>query len=325
MKRREFMTLIGSAFAWPLAARAQQAANVTRIGFLGLFSASSHATRVEALRAGLRDFGYVEGQNILLEFRWAEGDFDRLPALAAELVGLNVDVLVTHATPGALAAKQATKTIPIIITAVTDVLALGLVSSLSHPGGNVTGLTFFNPELSAKRLELVKEVVPSLAKVAVLLNPDNPANRLVLLGLGRTAQALKVELHTFEAREPGDFERAFAAMATEQIGAVVLHEDTMLSANVKAIANLAASHRLPGCGFPEFAVAGGLIAYGIDYPDMDRRAATFVDKVLRGVKAANIPIEQPTKYQLAINLTTAKALGLTVPATLLARADEVIE
>ena len=326
MRRRDVITLLGAATAaWPLGASAQQPAKVARIGFLGLVSASSHASRVEALRAGLRDLGYVEGKNLLIEFRWANGQYDRLPALATELVRRNVDVIVTHGAAGALAAKQATTTTPIVITAVADMLALGLVSSLSRPGENVTGLTFFNPELAAKRLELLKESVPQLAKAAVLLNPDNPANRLILQGLEMTAKALKVGLQPFEARGPSDFERAFTTMVNQHIGAAVIHEDTMLNANVKAIAHLAAMHRLPSCGFPEFAVAGGLMAYGVNFPDMDRRAATFVDKILKGAKPGDLPVERSTKFTLIVNLKTAKAIGLTLPTSILLRGDEVIE
>jgi putative ABC transport system substrate-binding protein len=327
MKRREFITLLGgAAAAWPLAARSQQAPKVARIGYLGLVSASWHTPRVTAFRAGLRDLGYVEGKDIVIEFRWAEGQYDRLAALAAELVRLNVDVIVTHAAPGALAAKKATSTIPIVITAIGDLLDLGLVESLARPGGNVTGLSFFNAELIAKRLELLKEVAPSLAKAAVLLNSDNAAGRqLILRAMEPTAKALKVELLPFEARGPGDFEGAFAAMVSQQVGAVVLHEDPMLNANSKAIADIAATHRLPTGGFPEFVTAGGLLAYGIHFPDMDRRAAAFVDKILKGAKPAYLPVERSTKFTTIVNLRTARAIGIDMPTSILLRADEVIE
>jgi putative tryptophan/tyrosine transport system substrate-binding protein len=239
MRRRQFITLLGAASAWPLPVRAQQRAKVARIGYLGLVSASWHTARVTAFRAGLRDLGYVEGKDIVIEFRWAESQYDRLPALAAELVRLNVDVIVTHTVPGAFAAKKATSTIPIVITAIADLLDLGLVESLARPGGNLTGLSFFNAELIAKRLELLKEVAPSLAKAAVLLNSDNAAGRqLILRALEPTAKALKVELLPFETRGPGDFEGAFAAMVSQQVGAVVLHEDPMLNANSKAIVDI---------------------------------------------------------------------------------------
>ncbi len=286
MRRREFIAALGASAAWPLAARAQQRAKVAHIGYLGLASASWHTPRVTAFRAGLRDLGYTEGKNIVIVFRWAEGRYDQLPALVAELVRLDVDVIVTHTVPGAIAAKQATSTIPIVITAASDLLAFGLVESLARPGGNLTGSSFFNAELVAKRLELLKELAPSLAKAAVLLNANNPAGtQLILRELEPTAKALKVELLTFEARGPGDFERVFAAMVSQQIGAAVLHEDPMFNANSQAIVDILARHRLPTCGFPEFAAAGGLMAYGINLPELDRRAAVFVDKISQGCKA----------------------------------------
>ena len=235
------------------------------------------------MRAGLRELGYVEGKDIIIETRWAEQDYDRLPALAAELVGLNVDIILTHAVPGTLAASRATKTIPIVITAVSDLVVLGVVSSLSRPGGNVTGLSIFTPELLAKRLDLIKDVLPSLTKVAVFLNADNPiGSRMALDEVATMAATLKVELVPVEVRGPDDFGRAFAAIASQKVGAAVLHEDPALNANSQALADLAAKHRLPTCGFPEFARAGGLIGYGIHFPDMDRRAASFVDKISQG-------------------------------------------
>jgi putative tryptophan/tyrosine transport system substrate-binding protein len=325
MRRREFITLLGgAAAAWPLSARAQPA-KTARIGFLGLVSASSHASRIAALRAGLRDLGWIEGRNLFIEFRWAEGHYDRLPALAEELLRLNIDVLVTHGAAGALAAKKATLTIPIVITAVGDMLALGLISSLSRPGGNITGLSLFAAELTAKRLELVKEAVPSVTRVAILLNPGNASTQFVLSETEATAKASKVELRAFEARLPADFAQVFAAMADQQVGALVIHEDTMLNANVNSLAVFAAVRRLPSSGFPEFVRAGGLLAYGINFPDTDYRAAAFVDKILKGAKAGDLPVERSTKFNLIVNLQTARALGLDLPPTLLARADEVIE
>ena len=326
MRRREFITLLGGATAWPLAARAQQGNKVWRIGFLGLVSASSHVPRVEALRRGLRELGYVEGKNLVIEFRWAEGRYDRLPALADELVRLNLDVILTHTLPGAIAVAKATTTIPIVITAAGDIVAAGLVASLSRPGGNVTGQTFFNPELAAKRIELLKETIPALIKVAVLLNANNPAGAPILLNVMEpTAKALKVELLKFEARSASDLDGVFSAMNDQQIGAVVLHEDPLLNASAKPIADLAARWRLPTCGFPEFAVAGGLMAYGVNFPDLDHRAAAFVDKILKGAKPADLPIEQATRFRLIVNLKTAKAAGIEVPTSVLLRADELIE
>jgi putative tryptophan/tyrosine transport system substrate-binding protein len=324
MKRREFITLIGGAAAWPLAARAQQPA-MPVVGFLGALSASGWATRVEALRAGLRDLGYVEGKNIVVEFRWAEGNYDRLVDLAGELVRLKVDVLVTHGTPGVLAAKQATSTIPIVMAVVGDALGSGLVSSLARPDRNVTGLTFFNPELIAKRLELLKEAMPGLTDVGILLNLANPMNEPILPQLTPVAQSLKLALHQFHVRAPADFEGAFAAMAAKRIGALVVIDDAVLLANAPAVAALALKQRLPSCGWTDFAVDGGLMAYGVNFPDMFRRAATFVDKILKGAKPSDLPVERSTKFELVINLKTAKALGLSVPPMLLVRADEVIE
>jgi putative tryptophan/tyrosine transport system substrate-binding protein len=325
MRRREFITLLGgAAAAWPLSARAQPA-KTARIGFLGLVSASSHASRIAALRAGLRDLGWIEGRNLFIEFRWAEGHYDRLPALAEELLRLNIDVLVTHGAAGALAAKKATSTIPIVITAVGDMLPLGLISSLSRPGGNVTGLSLFAAELTAKRLELVKEAVPSVTRVAILLNPGNASTQFVLSETEATAKASKVELRAFEARQPADFVQVFAAMADQQVGALVIHEDTMLNANANSIAVFAAVRRLPSSGFPEFVRAGGLLAYGINFPDTDYRAAAFVDKILKGAKAGDLPVKRSTKFNLMVNLQTARALGVEIPPMLIARADEVVE
>ena len=323
MQRREFITLLGgAAAAWPLAARAQQPA-MPVIGFLGSLSASDF--RVEALRAGLRDLGYVQGKNIAIELRWAEGNYDRLPTLVADLVRLKVDVIVTHGTPGALAAKQATTTIPIVVAAVGDPLASGVVTSLARPGGNVTGLTFFNPEIAAKRLELLKEALPGLTDVGILLNSANPANDPTLPQMRSVAQHLKLELHQFDARAPADFEGAFAAMVTQRVGAFVVVEDPMLISNVPMVAALALQQRLPSCAWPDFAIAGGLMAYGVDFPDMFRRAATLVDKILKGAKPGDLPIERATKFEIIVNLKTAKALGLSIPYNLLVRANEVIE
>jgi putative ABC transport system substrate-binding protein len=326
MRRREFITLLGGAAAtsWPAVARAEQS-KLARIGFLGLVSASSHASRVAALRTGLRDLGWIEGRNVVIEFRWAEGNYERLPALAEELVRLNVDVLVTHGSSGALAARKATSTVPIVITAVADLLALGLVESLSRPGGNITGLSFFNAELAAKRVELLKEAIPTLTKAGLLLNANNASNPLILGEVEPTAKALNVTVQPFEVDQSSDFGRTFAAMADQQIGAVVIHEDTMLNAKATALAVHAAVRRLPSCGFPEFVRAGGLIAYGVNFPDTDYRAAAFIDKILKGAKPQDLPIERWTRFNVIVNLQTAKALGVTLPTSLLLRADEVIE
>ena len=326
MRRREFITLLGGTAAWPLVARAQQpSAKVFRIGFLGTPTADSLPKRPEAFRAGLRDLGYREGRDFVIEYRWADDDYDRLPALLADLIRLRVDVIVTHGTPAALAAKQATTTMPIVVAVVADALGSGVVSSLSRPGGNVTGLTFFAPELNAKRLELLKETLPGLTDVSILLNLVNPMNEPILPQMSRVAQPLKLELHQFDVRAPADFEGAFAAMAAQRVGALVVIDDAMLIANAPAVAALALKQRLPSCGWPDFAIDGGLMAYGVDIADMFRRAATYVDKILKGAKPGDLPVERSTKFETIVNLKTAKTLGLTIPYSLLARADEVIE
>ena len=329
MRRREFVGVLGGVAAatiWPRASRAQQSSGkVFRIGFLGLPAADSLPKRTEAFRAGLRDLGYQEGRDIVIEYRWADSHYDRLPALLAELINLRVDVIVTHGTPGVMAAKQATSTIPIVIATVGDAVASGLVASLARPGGNVTGLTFFQPELNAKRLELLKETVPDLTDVGLLLNSANQMNEPVLPQVSQVAQSLKLELHQFDVREPGEFEGAFASMEAKRVRALVVFDDAMLIGNAQAVAALALKHGLYSCGFPEFATAGGLLAYGVNFPDMFRRAATFVDKILKGTKPADLPVEQAARFQTILNLATAKALGLSVPSSLLLRADEVIE
>ena len=330
MRRREFITLLGGAatasLGWPRAVPAQQPpTKVFRIGFLGLPTASSLPQRPEAFRAGLRDLGYREGRDFVIDYRWADGDYDRLPSLLDDLIRLKVDVIVTHGTPGVLAAKRATTTIPIVCAVVGDALRSGIVSSLARPGGNVTGLTFFLPELAAKRLELLKEVLPAVSAVGILLNSANPMNDPILSQMNSIAQPLKVELHQFDAQSPADFDKAFAAMAVRHVGALAVFEDAMLNANAPAVAALALKQRLPSCGWPDFAVRGGVMGYGVDFPDMFRQAATFVDKIIKGAKPGELPIERATKFEIIVNLKTAKALGLSIPYNLLVRANDVIE
>jgi len=323
--RRDFITSLGGAAAWPLAARAQQPQRLARIGYLGLTSASQQPYGgSDAFRAGLRDLGYVEGRNLHIECRFAEGDENRLPGLVAELVALNVDVIVSYAT-GVPAARRATATIPIVQAVGGDLVALGIVASLAHPGGNVTGSTFFVPELMAKRLELLKEVVPSMTRAGVLLLRGNPWTGGILEKMGATAKALLVELQPIEVRGPREFESAFSAWADKQIGGLVTLDHAYFLANIDAVAALAAKDRLPSIGPLELPAAGGLMAYGVNFSDFFRRAAYFVDKILKGAKPGDIPVEQATKFKLVLNLKTAKALGLDLPATVLARADEVIE
>jgi ABC-type uncharacterized transport system substrate-binding protein len=312
--------------AAPLAAHAQQAGKVPRIGFLGVTSESAFGDRLGAFRDGLRDRGYVEGKNLVIEFRWAEGHYDRLPALAAELVGLPVDLLVTHGAPGTWAAKRATTTLPIVMAVSGDAVATGLVASLARSGGNITGTTFFSPELNAKGVELLKEAVPRIRRVAVLVNPDNPLKGPTLHGMARTATSLKLELQPVETRGPREFESAFAAMATQRVDALAITDDLILINNARGLAALATKRRLPStAGFREFATAGGLMSYGVDLPGQFRQAAVFVDKLLKGAKAADLPVEQVTKFELVVNLKTAKTLGLTIPQSVLLRADEVIQ
>jgi putative tryptophan/tyrosine transport system substrate-binding protein len=309
----------------PLTSEAQQAGKAHRIAFLGSTSPSGYASQMKAFRGGLRDLGYVEGQNLVIEFRWAQGKYERLPELAAELVRLKPDVLVTHGVPGTLAAKRATNTIPIVIGVVGEAVAIGAVEGLARPGGNVTGSSFFVPELNAKRLEVLKEAFPRLSRVGVLLNRDNAVNMHVLKAMEQTAQALKIQLQSVEARDPADLENAVSTLVKGHASAIAVEDDAMLLAHAERIADLARKYQLPTIGFVEYARAGGLMAYGVNFQDLWRRAAGFVDKILRGARPADLPVEQPTKFELVINLKAAKALGLTIPQSVLGRADQVIE
>jgi putative ABC transport system substrate-binding protein len=323
MQRRHFIALVGGvAAAWPLVLYAQPLGRMARIGFLGSASATGSAKPVEALRTGLRDLGYVEGRNIVIEFRWAEGEYDRLSDLVAELIRLNVDVIVTHGTPGTRTAKKATSTIPIVMAISGDAIATGLVTSLARPQANVTGSTFFIPQLNAKRLELVKEICPHVARVAALSNPNNPVSKPIIPAMQAAATPLKLEFDVAEAHGPSEFDSAFASMAKRRVDAVVVTED---AASFGAIATLAAANNLASIGAQEYAQAGGLIGYGVNLLGLYRRAAYFVDKILKGAKPADLPIEQPTRFELVINLKTAKTLGLEIAPAMLARADEIIE
>jgi ABC-type uncharacterized transport system substrate-binding protein len=315
--------------AAPLAAEAQQAAKVPRIGYLaGNLAPSPHLT--EAFLQGLRDLGYVEGRNVVIEYRDAEGKFERLPALAAELVALKVDVIMTGGTPHALAAKQATKTIPIVFAAdAADAVGSGIVPSLARPGGNVTGLSLLGPELVGKCLELLKQAVPGVSRVAFLWHPGVFPERTekdMLKEAEVAARALGVRPQFVEARGPADFDRAFSEMTRARAGALTVLPSAMLSNERRRLVDLAAKNRLPAVySSREFVDAGGLMAYGPNVADLLRRAATYVDKILKGTKPADLPVEQPTKFELVINLKTAKALGLTIPPLLLLRADQVIQ
>ena len=327
-RRRQFLITAGALLAMPLRGLAQQpAATIPQIGFLGVSTPAAWAPRVDAFRAGLRDLGYVEGKNIAIEFRFAEGQYDRLPALAAELVRLKVDVIVTHSAPGALAAKQATAAIPIpvVMTNISDAVGSGIVASLARPGGNITGDTFFVPELAAKRLELLKDAFPRLRRVAVLTNPDNAATGHALKAMDIAAKELNVVLLQFNVRSPADFDGAFATMAKEKADALAVIEDIVLIQIHKRITESAVKQRLPSIGFVEYADAGGLFGYGPNNVALYRRAAVFVDKILKGARPADIPIERPTTFEFAINMKTARALGFTVSNATRLRADREIE
>ena len=295
--------------------------------YLASGSSSTAAAFIEAFRQGLRELGWVEGQNIVIDYRFAEGRFDRLPDLAAELVRLKVDLIVAAPAPAAVAAKNATATIPIVMISVSDPVGTGLIASLARPGGNVTGLSFsVGLELFGKQLELLKETVPKVRRVAILSNPANPAHALLIKDVKVAARSLGVQLQLLEARGPDEFDGAFAAMADERVGALLVVADAMFSVHQARLADLAAKNRLPSMhGLRAYVEAGGLIYYGPNFPDQWRRAATFVDRIFKGAKPADLPVQQPTKFELVINLKTAKALGLTIPPSLLLRADEVIQ
>ena len=329
MKMRDFITLVGGAAAtWPLTARAQQAARIPRIGYLSPGSASGgFQSRDEAFRQALRDLGYVESSTIAIQYRFAEGRFDRLPELAAELVRLNVDVIVAVVTQASLAAKDATNSIPIVMVAVSDPVSSGLVASLRHPGANVTGTSGMTGEVVGKSLELLREAAPGISRVAVLWNPDNTVFQTQLLrGAQAAAAVLGVQLKTFGMQGPDELDLAFSAITAERADALLVLADPGLALHQQRIVAFAERSRLPAMyGIKEFAASGGLMTYAANMMDQFRRAASYVDKILKGAKAADLPVEQPTKFELVINLKTARALGLHVPTTLLGRADEVIE
>ena len=317
-----------SLLAAPLAADAQQAGKVPRIGFLGVTSPSDRPSHLDAFRQRLRELRWVEGQNIVIDYRYAEGRVDRLPDLAAELVRLKVDLIVASAgTQAATAAKNATETIPIVMIYVRDPVGTGLIASLARPGGNVTGVSgYAGLEIVARQLELLKATVPKIRRVAILSNPTNAYHKLAIREANVAARSLGVQLQLLEARGPNEFDGAFAAMAKERVGALLVLSDAMLSSHRTRLADLAARSRLPSAyAVRESVEAGGLMSYGSSLRDLYRRCAAFVDKILKGAKPADLPVEQPTKFELVINLKTAKALGLTIPQSLLQRADQVIE
>jgi putative ABC transport system substrate-binding protein len=328
-RRRRLLKAALALSAAPIQSFAQRpAATMPRIGFLGVQTPTAWGPRLDAFRTGLRDLGYVEGKSIAIEYRFAEGQLDRLPGLADELVGLKIDVLVTHSTAGALAAKKATATsrIPVVMTNVGDAIGTGIVASLARPGGNITGDTFFAPELAAKRLEVLAEAMPRARRIAVVANPDSPGTAPQLRAMDATARALDMALVRIDVRSLADLNGAFAAMAETKVDAIVVNEgDTTIIANVRSIAEQAVARRLPSIGFIEYADAGGLFGYGVDFLALYRRAAVFVDKILKGAKPADIPIERPTTFEFAINARTAAALGIAVSAATRLRANRVIE
>jgi putative ABC transport system substrate-binding protein len=312
---------VGLALA-PLVAGAQQPGKVARVGVLG----TTPSPLFEGFIDGLRQLGWVEGQNLTIERRFSEGRVERFPAFAAELVRLNVDVIVTSATPATLAAKNATTTIPVVMAAVGDPVGAGLVGSLARPGGNITGLSLLNPAASVKRVELLKEILPGVTRLGVLGNRTNPWTTLMVREVEVAARALGMQLQRVEVERSTDFEAAFGAAPRGRAAALLVLEDPLLYAYRSTIVGLAAKNRLPAAyGVREFVDAGGLMSYGASLPDLGRRAATYVDKILKGAKPADLPVEQPTRFELVINLKTAKALGLTIPQSLLVRADEIIQ
>ena len=327
IKNLKFVVLATFVLATVSSADAQQAKKVPRIGFLTLNSAAAVATRIAGFQRGLRDLGYVEGENIAIDYRYADGKLDQRAQLLAELIRLNVDIIVTHSTDTVLAVKKANQTIPIVFASAGDPVATGIVDSLARPGGNLTGLSLQSPELGGKRLELLKEVVPKVSRVAVLLwDRQSPGTTLQLKEIDAAATALGLQLQTVEVRgpEPNDLENAFSAITKARSSALIGLLSSRFSNNRERIATLALKNRLPAMyGDREFAELGGLITYGPESRDLFRRAATYVDKILKGAKPANLPVEQPTKFELVINLKTAKQIGLTIPPNVLARADKV--
>jgi putative ABC transport system substrate-binding protein len=323
-RRRFLLTSLAGALGMPRIAEGQQAGKVYRIGFLGATSALQYKPYVEAMRQGLNDLGYVEGRNMTIDYRWADGRYERLGSLAVELARLKVDVIVTHGAPASQAAKRATTTIPIVMAVVGNPEEIGLVQSLARPGGNITGSSFMFAEVNAKRVQLLKDAVPGLRRVAALSNADNAAHVSVLAAMGPITQSLRLAFRPAHVRQADDLEAAFASIKKQADGIVII-DDGLFIANAGHLADLAGRHRLPIIGFKELVDAGGLMAYAVDFPDIWRQSMVLVDRILKGAKAGDLPIQRATKFELVINLKTAKALGLTIPPSLLARADQIIE
>jgi ABC-type uncharacterized transport system substrate-binding protein len=325
MKRREFITLLAGAAAWPVAVRAQQPTKLPTIGYLGAGSPATQSQWAAAFVQRLRQRGWIEGRDVAIEYRWAEGRDERFAEIAAEFVRLGVDVIVTYATPPVLAAKQATSTIPIVFATAGDPVGIGLVASLARPGGNVTGLSNQTSDLAAKRVELLREVIPRLSRLAILTNMGNPAAMSEMREAQAAASAVGLIVKVAEIRRAEDIVPAFEGLK-DGTDALYVPPDALVNTHRIRINTLALGARLPTMhGFREYVESGGLMSYGPNVPDGFRRAADYVDKILRGTKPGDLPVQQPTQFDLIFNLTTAKALGLTVPPSLLARADEVIE
>jgi putative ABC transport system substrate-binding protein len=326
MKRRDFVSGIAGALAWRSLTFAQQPGKIPRVGYLFSFARAQGEHLWEACRQGLRELGYVEGRNVVLEPRWADGHHDRMPALVAELVRLKVDVIVAAATPASLAAKAGSGAIPIVIVAVSDPSRIGLVESLAHPGGRITGLSLLTPELSGKRLSMLAEVARPIRRLAVLNNPDNSSHAVFLQETRSAASDLQIQIHSLNARNPGEIESAFQEAAREGAQALIVFDDPVLWSHRKQVVALAANARLPVMyGYSEYVDEGGLISYGPHRPDLYRRTAAYVDKILKGANPAALPIERPTRFELFVNVKAARALGLTIPQSVLLRADRVIE
>jgi ABC-type uncharacterized transport system substrate-binding protein len=325
MKRREFITFLGSvAAAWPLAASAQS--KIPRIGFMGNSTAALEANLVDAFREGLREHGYEEGRNIVIEYRWADGKYDQFPALVAELIAAKVDAIVTAGTPAALAVKRATTTVPLVMVAVGDPVGTGLVPSLARPGGNLTGLSSIAPDLEGKRLQLLREVVPALSHVAMFINSLNSFHVSSMRQARAAAQAMGIKLQLHDIRKSEDLDDAFAAIRKERPDALLILADRVFLHNRERMMDFTKEQRLPNVNaYKELVEVGGLMSYGPSYEDMHKRAAIYIDKILKGAKPADLPIEQPSKFTFIVNLKAAKALGVTVPSQLLGLADQLIE
>ena len=325
--RRAFLAAIAiTAFTGPRDAGAQPTGKIYRVGFLGNSTAALEANLVGPFREGLRERGHVEGRDLAIEYRWAEGQYDRFPALIAELIALKVDIIVTAGTPAALAVKRATTTIPLVMVAVGDPVGTGLVESLARPGGNLTGLVSIAPDLEGKRLELLTEIVPRLSSVAFLMNPANPFHATSEKQARSAAKALHLKVVFFPVRAEAEFDHAFEAIVAQRSGALVMLADRLFLHHRARIVEFTARHRLPTVyAYNELVQAGGLMSFGPSYPGMHRRAAYFVDRILKGERAADLPMEQPSKFELILNLRAARTLGLTIPQEILLRADELIE